>query len=132
MRVSKDGSRIEAVDADGICYAFNVSFDRHHQVFKFSSQALHDVAVQRAKRDHDLEYDSPAYQYALAILDVIREDQANEWIPYEIESFSELHDHVDANAYLWEVIPDASERVSLCNEVTDHVDRLLSEPLTGS
>ena len=121
--------RVEYVH-DGINYSFNVTFNPEHCVFEFSASALHDVAVQRAKRDHSLKYDSTAHRFAQAILDVITEDMANEWVPNdEVGSFEDLQEHCDGNVYLLEVVPDATERIDLCNEITDHLNTLLKERL---
>lgn len=126
--MSKFTRRVEKV-YEGVLYSFNCGFNRDSLTFEFSDEAMHDAAVQRAKRDHEIKYNSTPYNFALAIMDVIREDQALGAVPHEIESFSDVHDYVDGNAYLWEIIPDATERVGLCNEVSEHLDRLIAEAL---
>lgn len=78
--------------------------------------------------------------YADRIMTEIRNDIASTQVPVTVASFSELHDHVDANCYLIDYVPgdlpapESAEYgttyeaayetwVNLGNDVADEVDR---------
>ena len=65
--------------------------------------------------------------YAQYVIEQIDNDVAAGIVPSSVRSFSELHDHVDANAYLTVVpdLPDGTFDTDTINAVTDEVDRRL-------
>ena len=67
--------------------------------------------------------------YADAIMVMIDEDMAGGYVPGDVDSFSALHDHVDANMYYLQAmgVEFATDPASngLVNAVLDEVDRRL-------
>jgi hypothetical protein len=65
-------------------------------------------------------------RYADAIMGEIHDDMRAGTIPRDVGTFSGLHDHVDANQYLIDSLPDAGGDLDLSNAVADEVDRRLT------
>jgi hypothetical protein len=68
-------------------------------------------------------------QYADEIMTSVHEDMASGIMPRDVGSFSEMHDHTDANMYLAEVYPEytgSDADNDLLNAVSDEVDRRLA------
>lgn len=106
------------LDADGAEGGEN-GFDTH-------AEAL-DTAVRLAtERIHE---------YADKIVTLVHEDKAEGVVPADVHTFTDLHDHVDANMYLehagqkWEWTTPASWKalVDQTNAITDEVTRRLTE-----
>jgi hypothetical protein len=77
-------------------------------------------------------HDNQTRAIALAdrVMALVLEDvEAGEFYPSgaTLDSFSTLHDYVDANGYLIEVLPDEVYPYELSNEVTEVVSRILAE-----
>lgn len=73
-------------------------------------------------------------EIASHVLTEIGRDIDLERVPRDVRSFSELHDHVDANDYLVDLAPigdsvDADANLALCNAVTDIVNAALERRL---
>lgn len=68
-------------------------------------------------------------EYVTAVLDAIRADVKNGTIP-EVDTFSELHDHTDANQYLLDAdIPLVGDDLDMdtLNRVCDLVDSAIRD-----
>jgi hypothetical protein len=69
------------------------------------------------------------------VLDLIRDDVAAGLVPWDVPDFSALHDFVDANEYLIEVLPlplaelteaELTDEADWLNEVSGTVNQLLN------
>jgi hypothetical protein len=73
-------------------------------------------------------------QYAAEVLSWVIADVRDGHIPASVNSFSDLHDHVDANTYL-EILPDLEDGsidLDLTNRVTDLVDAMIKRHEHGA
>jgi hypothetical protein len=68
-------------------------------------------------------------QWSDSIMEEIAYDVSDGIVPDDIESFSALHDHVDANDYATQVVPQGDlswdDYLELLNTVESEVDRRL-------
>lgn len=69
--------------------------------------------------------DALVSEYADAVMGLIHDDVLAGFVPVTAASFSELHDHVDANEYVLQVMGADAFDVALANRVTDDVDSRL-------